>query len=95
MQDEVRKSGDPIRSDEEVELTRQWVRQWEARGAFLERVKRKELREMDNQREIELLLGDYDYTVPPRAPLPTSGLIEMQRYFIRWHEREQGPRSGD
>lgn len=62
---------------------RQWVQVWKEAGPRLEQVRRAELRHLDPQRAIDPLCGEADYTVPPYAPLPTSGLIEQQRWFMR------------
>ena len=60
---------------------RRWVRTRKEAGPRLERVRREELRRLDPQRAIALLCGEADYTKPPRAPGPTSGLVEQQRWF--------------
>jgi hypothetical protein len=73
---------------EQIAQGKQWVETWRTAGIELERIARQELRELDTFRAIQLLCGDYDYTVPPRAPLPTSGMIEMQRLFMKARERE-------
>ena len=73
---------------EQIAQGKRWVETWRLAGADLERISRQELRELDTYRAIELLCGDFDYTVPPRAPLPTSGLIEMQRKFMKAAKRE-------
>jgi len=73
---------------EEVALGKRWVETWRLAGADLERIHRKELRELDTYRAIELLCGSADYTLPPRAPKPTSGLVEQQRWFMRAPGRE-------
>ena len=70
-------------SPEQIAAGRQWVRGWKQAGPRLERVRRKELRRLDPQQAIALLCGEADYTRPPRAPRPTSGLIEQQRWFMR------------
>ena len=62
---------------------RRWVRTWKEAGPRLEQVRRAELRRLDPQRAIALLCGEADYTKPPRAPRPTSGLVEQQRWFRR------------
>jgi len=49
----------------------------------LEEILRRELRDLDTARTIALLCGPADYTVPPRAPKPTSGLVEQQRWFMK------------
>lgn len=70
-------------SPEQVAAGRWWVQVWREAGPRLERVRREELRRLDPQRAIALLCGEADYTRPPRAPRPTSGLIEQQRWFMR------------
>lgn len=54
---------------------------WKEAGEAMERLRRNELRRLDGYRAIALLCGPANYTVPPRAPKPTSGLIEQQRWF--------------
>lgn len=68
---------------EQIALGRRWVKTWKLAGEDLERIHRKELRELDVHRAIELLCGPADYTSPPRAPKPTSGLVEQQRLFMK------------
>jgi hypothetical protein len=74
-------------TDEEIAAGRQWVRRWREAGVELERIRRAELRSLDARAAIALLCGPADYTVPPRAPKPTSGLIEQQRLFRRFRRR--------
>jgi hypothetical protein len=54
----------------------------------MERLRREELRNLDALHAIALLCGPADYTTEPRAPKPTSGLIEQQRWFqkLRGHD---------
>ena len=54
----------------------------------LERIKRKEIRELDTHKTIALLCHDADYTKPPYAPKPWSGLVEQQRWFKKAAGRE-------
>jgi hypothetical protein len=68
---------------EQIARGKQWVRAWEAAGTAMEALRREELRKMDGYRAIELLCGPADYHVAPRAPKPTSGLIEQQRWFMK------------
>lgn len=68
---------------EQIALGKRWVETWRLAGEDLERIRRKELRELDARRAIELLCGDADYTSAPRAPKPTSGLVEQQRWFMK------------
>ena len=65
----------------EVALGRRWVQAWREAGEEMERLRREELRRLDAERAIALLCGPADYRVAPRAPRPTSGLVEQQRWF--------------
>ena len=66
---------------EQIAAGRRWVETWRAAGPELERIRQDELRRLDTRRAIALLCGPADYTAPPRAPKPTSGLVEQQRWF--------------
>lgn len=73
---------------EEVADAKRWVETWRLAGRDLERIRRQELRELDTYRAIEMLCGPADYTRPPRAPKPNSGLVEQQRWFMKAHGRK-------
>jgi hypothetical protein len=66
---------------EQIALGRRWVKAWKDAGPELERIRREELRGLDARKAIALLCGPADYRVAPRAPKPTSGLVEQQRWF--------------
>jgi hypothetical protein len=66
---------------EQIALGRRWVQAWKRAAPELERLRRQELRELDAYDAIALLCGPADYFEPPRAPRPTSGLVEQQRLF--------------
>jgi hypothetical protein len=68
---------------EQIAQGRLWVRAWQEAGPVLEQLRRQELRNLDGQRALALLCGPADYRVAPRAPQPTSGLIEQQRWFMK------------
>jgi hypothetical protein len=68
-------------SPAEVARARRWVRTWRDAGPRLEAIRRRELRELDAFTAISWLCGPASYDEPPRAPKPTSGLIEQQRLF--------------
>ena len=73
---------------EQIALGKKWVETWKLAAVDLERIKRKEIRELDTYKTIALLCGNRDYTKPPYAPKPWSGLIEMQRLFMKAAGRE-------
>jgi hypothetical protein len=62
---------------------RKRIEGWKQAGPALERVRRDELRALDVQRAIALLMGPADYHAAPRCPPPTSGLVEYQRWFMK------------
>jgi hypothetical protein len=68
-------------SPEQIALGRRWVQAWKNAAPELERIRREELRHLDAYRAISLLCGPADYRKAPRAPKPTSGLIDQQRLF--------------
>jgi hypothetical protein len=68
---------------EQIANGQRWVQTWRDATPALEQIRRRELRQLDPQRALELLCGPADYRLPPRAPKPTSGLIEQQRWFMK------------
>ena len=68
-------------SPEHIARGRQRDQAWKRAAPELERMRREELRRLDSYAAIALLCGLADYTVAPRAPKPTSGLVEQQRIF--------------
>ncbi len=68
---------------EQVDLARRWVETWKKAGPELEKIRREELRRLDAYQAMALLCGPADYTVPPRCPKPSSGLVEQQRWFMK------------
>ncbi|CAN5560336.1 hypothetical protein BH23ACI1_BH23ACI1_18010 [soil metagenome] len=70
---------------EQIALGRRWVRAWKQAAPELERLRRQELRQLDAYAAIALLCGSANYFEPPRAPKPTSGLVEQQRLFRVLH----------
>jgi hypothetical protein len=68
-------------SPEQIADGKRWVAAWQRAGADLERIRRREIRELDSFKVIAQLCGPADYTRAPRAPKPTSGLVEQQQWF--------------
>jgi hypothetical protein len=73
---------------EQLALGKRWVETWRLAAEDLERIHRKEIRELDTYKTISLLCGSADYTKPPYAPKPWSGLVEQQRLFMKAAGRE-------
>jgi len=55
---------------EQIALGKRWVETWRLAGEDLERIRRKEIRELDTYKTIRLLCGSADYTQPPYGPKP-------------------------
>ncbi len=70
-------------SPDEIARGRAWVAVWRDAAPRLEAIRRQELRALDTFSAISLLCGDASYHEAPRAPAPTSGLIEQQRLFAK------------
>ena len=68
---------------EQVAQGRRWAKAWQDAAPRLEAIRRRELRELDAFTAISWLCGSADYSEAPRAPKPTSGLIEQQRLFTQ------------
>jgi len=73
---------------EQIAAGERWVETWRLASDDLERIHRKELRELDN-RSIALLCGPANYKQAPHVPKPWSGLIEQQELFMRAHARKR------
>jgi hypothetical protein len=78
-------------SPEQLANGRRWVETWKLAAVDLERIRRKELRELDVRRAIALLCGPADYTRPPRAPKESSGLVQQQYWFAKAAGRDLAP----
>lgn len=72
---------------EQIAQGKQWVRAWATAGEAMERLRREELRRLDGASAIAPLCGPGNYRVSPRAPRPTSGLVEQQRWFMLAYRR--------
>ncbi len=72
---------------EQIADGKRWVRAWKEAGLELERLRREDLRRLNPQHAIAPLCGPMDYTVPPRALRPTSGLVEQQRWVMKVADR--------
>jgi len=75
-------------SPEQIALGKRWVETWKLAAEDLERIRRKELRELDSYKAISLLCHFADYTKDPYAPKPWSGLVEQQELFKKAAGRE-------
>ncbi|HEY6804153.1 MAG TPA: hypothetical protein VI306_11275 [Pyrinomonadaceae bacterium] len=77
------KSVSHTRSAADSMTAKRWVDTWRITGAELKKIRREELRSIIPFDEIGKLCGNFDYRVEPRAPKPTSGLVEQQYWFMK------------
>jgi hypothetical protein len=68
---------------DEREAMRRWVETWKLAGPELEAILRKEIEKIDVQTELAALQGAFNYAVHHARPEPTSGLVEMQKWFAK------------
>jgi hypothetical protein len=73
---------------EQIAHGKLWVQAWREAGPIMEQLRRDELRQIDAQKAIALLCGPADYRVTPRAPKPSSGLVEQQSWFMKAAHRD-------
>ena len=76
-------------NDEERELTRKWLRNWEELGPILEELRREDIRNAVTARAMASFDGLFETAVRDFPANPHSGLIEQQRLFKRVRERER------
>jgi len=65
----------------DTEQLRQWVACWRRAGARMEELRREELRQVDTMQSLLSLADAFESCRLHYQPLPTSGLIEQQRWF--------------
>lgn len=68
-----------------TEQEKQWIAAWRLAGPELERIRNEELRQLDEQEGTRLatLLG----VVSPVPARRESGLLEFQRWMMRWRQQ--------
>ena len=68
-------------TDEEREKMREWINNWKETGEVLEKLRYSEMLRLNITEEILSLDDASESALQMYPPLPTSGLIEMQRLF--------------
>ena len=72
-------------TDAERELTRRWIDTWAAAAPELQKVRDADIRAADTASMIECTAAMFRDAVRNFPPKPTSGLIEQQRWFMKFH----------
>jgi len=69
--------------EREKQRVRQWIRNWEAAGPVLARLRDEAIRNTDTAAAIEQLSDAFESARRHWTPPATSGLVEQQRWFAR------------
>ncbi len=72
----------------EKEQYRRYVETWKRAGPELERIRREELRAMDTRKEVSGMDALVDMALRYGSPRETSGLVEMQEWFLKFARRQ-------
>lgn len=67
----------------EKEAIRERVAAWRRAAPVLQQVRDEDIREASTAQAMRIFAGSALWAVTERPPLPTSGLIEQQRWFAR------------
>ncbi len=70
-------------SDQEADRLRHWVACWKDAGARMEELRREQIRHTDTQRSLMILADAFESCRLHYRSLPTSGLVEQQRWLRR------------
>ncbi len=70
-------------TDDVKEKLRQHIQNWKETGKFLEELRIKESRNANLEQVIMSLNDASESALAMFPPIPTSGLIEMQRLFMK------------
>jgi hypothetical protein len=65
------------------EKMRLWVETWKRAGPELEAIRREEIEKADNLDDLAVLEGAFNHALESVAPEPTSGMVEMQKWFAK------------
>jgi hypothetical protein len=67
----------------EREMLRRWVQTWKEAAPELEAIRRREIREADNLQVLASLESAFNHAVRTMPPRPSSGMVEMQKWFAK------------
>lgn len=75
-------------NEAEREQYRRFVENWRRAGPELERIRRDELRAKDTRKDVAGMDALADVGLRFGKPRETSGLVEMQRWFMEFARRQ-------
>ena len=65
------------------EMTRRYVETWREARPLLDAIRHKEIREADNLKVLAILEGAFNHALRTLPPRPSSGMVEMQKWFAK------------
>lgn len=68
---------------------KQWVQTWQQADQALRLVKQQELRVYDYAGNLPGLDSMLQWAYVHRTERQSSGLVEQQRWFMKWHEQQK------
>lgn len=78
----------PEYTDEQKEGLKRWIQQWRLTGPLLEQQREADIRAADTVRDMRALAGLTRMANRDLPPRESSGLVEMQRIFMKGCRRE-------
>ncbi len=72
-------------TEAEKTAIRERIAAWDRAAPVLQRVRDADIRGADTHRAMRLFSGSAEWAVKNRPAGPTSGLVEQQRWFMKWH----------
>jgi len=71
---------------------KQIVMQWKRAAPLLEKQREADIRAADTVREMQVLAGMFNMAIRDQPPRESSGMVEMQRWFMRAATRVEAQR---
>lgn len=71
----------------EKEALQAYVERWQRVGPLLQEVRDADIRAADTAQAMKVFSGSATWAVANRPALPTSGLVEQQRWFMKLHPK--------
>jgi hypothetical protein len=68
---------------DEREMLHRWVQTWREAGPRLQAIRRREIQEADNLKVLSSREGAFNHALRTLPPRPTSGMLEMRRWFAK------------
>ena len=71
-------------TDAEKAAIKECIAAWERAAPVLQQVRDEDIRAADTHQAMQLFSGSAEWAVTNRPAAPTSGLVEQQRWFMKF-----------